>query len=192
MTDHPILYSGPMVNALLAGGKTQTRRTSKAWLKVKEGDRLWVREAWAEVGTMDPGYTVYRASYPDCLPPGLENVPETIEEAGYRWKPSIHMHRHRSRLTLIATADAREERLQDISEDDAKAEGAMFHDGRGVGHSGWRHDYTDVYDDARSSFARLWQSLYTKPGERWEDNPELVVLSFRVVRENIDQIEGQK
>jgi hypothetical protein len=86
------------------------------------GDLLWVREAWAEVGTVDPGYLTYRATYPQDLPPGLENVPSDIRQAGYRWSPSIHMPRWASRLTLRLT-DVRVERVRDIREGDAEAEG---------------------------------------------------------------------
>ncbi|MFL1495742.1 hypothetical protein ACI77E_30665, partial [Pseudomonas antarctica] len=56
----------------------------------KPGDRLWVRETWARVGNDDPGYLTFGATYPSCLPPGLENIPPASQ---IRWKPSIHMFR---------------------------------------------------------------------------------------------------
>jgi hypothetical protein len=71
------------------------------------GDRLWVREAWAYVDDEVDGRLEYRA---------------TCELAGVKWLPSIHMPRWASRITLEITA-VRVERLQDISEDGAKAEG---------------------------------------------------------------------
>jgi hypothetical protein len=83
----------------------------------------------------------------------------------------------------IEITDVRVQRLQDISEEDAKAEGAAWHDGRGIGHSGWRHDLRDVHDDCRSSFARLWDSLHDKPGARWADNPWVVAATFEVMLE---------
>ena len=86
------------------------------------------------------------------------------------------MPRWASRITLEVTG-VRVERLQQTSEEDARAEGAMFHDGRGIGHSGWRHDYADVHDDARSSFAAIWQSI--NGPKSWAVNPWVWVVSFR-------------
>lgn len=96
-----------------------------------------------------------------------------------RWRPSIHMPRWASRILLEITG-TRVERLQDISESDAKAEGAMYHDGRGIGHSGWRHDYKDVHADARSSFARLWQEI--NGDGSLTANPWVFVIEFRRVQ----------
>jgi hypothetical protein len=96
-----------------------------------------------------------------------------------KWKPSIHMPRWASRITLRIT-DIRVERLQDISEDDARAEGAMWHDGGTYWHSGWRHDYSDVHADAYSSFARLWNNI-NGPGA-WDANPWVWVVSFERVK----------
>lgn len=255
MTDHPILFSGPMVNALLEGRKTQTRRMAwrpcpkcggksgfcnycadvgkfpSPWLKVKAGDRLWVRETWAEehplavqegrfsiegrAGIPGPPGVTYRVIYrADGEPLQVwrksghpyftrEGPADDVDKAhptvtsnysrdgkAIYWTPSIHMPRRASRLTLIATADARVERLRDISNDGAEAEGVE----RGVIGGTWR-DYREPeapriewsVPDAQGSFHTLWESLHTKPGERWEYNPELVVLTFRVVRGNIDR-----
>ena len=55
--EHPILFSGPMVRAVLDGRKTQTRRLSKRWLKVKKGEGLWVRETWRPEYETDTGAT---------------------------------------------------------------------------------------------------------------------------------------
>ena len=157
-----ILFSGPMVRALLEGRKTQTRRSVKPqpvgevyhrddspgiWYIDGEtahanpdaqrdwrcpygvpGDTLWVRETWAalkftkdwETGYVDGWYadpkgtTVYRAT-------------GDWDQANFAWKPAIHMPRARSRLTLTLT-DVRVQRVQDISEEDAMAEGVTLDD----------------------------------------------------------------
>ena len=199
MKERPILFSAPMVRAILEGRKTMTRRVVKlrhgadvvvtngqVWKPARVdyagyvdcpygqvGDRLWVRESWKHIeggavydaagGIMDSNdpETIYRASRPNHSGP---------------WKPSIHMPRWASRILLEVTG-VRVEQLNEISEADAKAEGAMFHDGRGIGHSGWRHDYKDVHANARSSFARLWESI-NGPGS-WEANPFVWVIEFK-------------
>lgn len=224
MTDRPIIFSAPMVRALLDGRKTQTRRVlkpqpvensaglwvtdfgKKGWSQIDAesvedsfrfrnalpyapGDRLYVREAhafWADEesaraaqwleGSDDT--CIYRADY---------NAGSTCEYmGGERWRPSIHMPRWASRLTLSVT-DVRVQRLQDISDDDAKSEGAMFHDGRPTGHHGWRHDFSDVYPTAKHSFAALWNSI--NGPEAWLANPWVVAISFTVHRCNIAEWE---
>jgi hypothetical protein len=205
MADKPIIFFRPMVRALLDGRKTQTRRMLKhksidlgiapsanadhpTWIQfyhpkggpltcVKRpyapGDRLWLREAVTWVSAW--GWR-YRADNDD-----LTEKRESGEVG--KWRPSIHMPRSASRLTLTVT-DVRVQRLQEISEEDSQAEGAMFHDGGGLGHSGWRHDYCDVYVNARGSFAALWNSLH---GPRaWAENPWVVALTFTIHQGNID------
>lgn len=128
MTDRPIIFSGPMVKALLDGRKTQTRRLATSPLaRCTAGDRLYVREAHAFVGSNDPGLLVTRADYPACVPRRFENVPPETEVS---WRPSIHMPRWASRLTLIVDC-VRVQSLQDISRTDAIAEGfaALSKDG---------------------------------------------------------------
>jgi len=143
MKERPILFSAPMVRALRAGTKTQTRRVVKdrhidaappacffQWLRERcpygqTGDRLWVRETWQHsnfpLGPYDESCTVfYRADYMDD-PHGPDG--EKSPEGRYRnWEPSIHMFRSASRILLEVTA-VRVERLQDISAADAVAEG---------------------------------------------------------------------
>lgn len=162
MSDHPIIFSGPMVQALLAGRKTQTRRLASSPLaKAQPGDRLWVREAWAPHpgGVMKHG-AVYRAD------------PGAVPDAG-RWRPSIHMPRVASRLTLTVT-DVRVQRLQAMDNNDALHEGTP--DLRTI-ENGW---------DLRECFARLWNSLHGPAA--WTSNPEVVCLSFRCVARNIDEV----
>lgn len=141
MTDRQILFSAPMVRALLAGTKTQTRRLVKPqpWILAGEllcwkddaltqeemaqrcpygqpGDRLWVREAWKAHTTFDH------------LPP--RDIPHShvwyMADDGYkaesRYRQGMFMPRWASRITLEITA-VRVEKLQDISADDARAEG---------------------------------------------------------------------
>ena len=166
MREHPILFSDPMIQALLDGRKSVTRRMSKRWLKVKAGDRLWVRETWAPFGDRAVIFQATNIGYPVK-----------------RWKPSIHMPRWASRILLECDEDARVEQLQDITEEDAQCEGVeeVTHSD-GVGRC-WRtygSEFISHSATARDSFASLWMTLHTKPGEQWGDNPEVVrVGSFR-------------
>lgn len=187
MADRGIMFADDMVRALIAGRKTQTRRLATSPLaRAQIGERLWVRECHAYVGTTDPGYLIYRATYDDCCARhGFDAVPD---QSAVLWRPSLFMRRAASRLTLIVD-NVRRQRLQSISAADAMAEGI---ERRPDALGGWR-DYQNRYDcalTARESFASLWDSLHDKPGERWQDNPELVALSFIVVPHNIDLAGG--
>lgn len=215
MADLPILFSAPMVRAILreieqpGSGKTQTRRVlsnskpaslfngqwadsyvldpgNQSWrdseIRYAVGDQLWVREAWAPLEALthsDPGVTAlanrgfYRAD------------DGTVDGEISRWRSSIHMPRWASRITLIVT-EVRVERLQDITEADAKAEGVDCDS------DGWR-DYqmstTQCCTNARDSFRTLWDSLNgDRPGCAWSDNPWIAAYTFRPILGNIDQI----
>ncbi|WP_434058157.1 hypothetical protein [Enterobacter kobei] len=141
------------------------------------GDRIWVRETWAEAGAGAPDLKLYRANYPEHVPTHYENVPPADE---IRWTPSIHMPRRACRLTLEITG-VRVERLNGISETDAEAEGidmeALF-------------DAQDCYDciadhnmtgrpTATGAFKYLWESIYGE--ESWKSNPWVWVIEFKVV-----------
>jgi hypothetical protein len=171
MSERPILFSGPMVRALLEGRKTQTRRIVKGHPHVLPplnigcpygvpGDRLWVRETWHP---SDSGPELYAADY------------DSKERAGVEaWKPSIHMPRRASRITLEVT-DVRVERLQDITEDEARAEGC---DGKScpVGNlRAWSAS------QCRYQFAWLWDEIN---GSRaaWSDNPYVWAITFRRIQ----------
>ena len=193
MADRPIIFSGPMVRALLAGRKTMTRRLATSPLaRCKPGDRLWVRETFSYDGL-------------DCdrggiLPPWYwaDGNPE-----GGDWtkpRPSIHMPRWASRLTLIVTAN-RIERLNDISPADAMAEGAKRFDDIPI--SKYQSQYPTNADrwsmeepgdtgeclsSARTAFGAYWIKLHS--GDSWDANPEVVALTFRVERRNIDKLEA--
>jgi hypothetical protein len=156
MTDHPIIFSSPMVLALLAGRKTMTRRlawktepcpqsacpfeprrnhaypdktcescprhhksgAAEPWQRVQPGDRLWVREGWKP-------HSFYDAMKPRDMPNRKSSIsPTKIDSpSGSRGRPSIHMPRAFSRLTLIVTA-TKIERLQEISRRRRASEGA--------------------------------------------------------------------
>jgi len=193
MKSKPILFSAPMVSAILDGRKKMTRRLVKLPEKDgsgsnryvfsdkagkdrlidcpygRPGDRLIVRETWAAPHQYDH------------LPPRLIPHEARIHYAatehlgGLRGRPSIHMPHWCSRITLEVVS-VRVERLQDISEEDARDEGAHFHDGHGIGHSGWRHHNKDVYSDAISSFYGLWESINAGS---WNANPWVWVVEFK-------------
>lgn len=133
------------------------------------GDRLWVRETWAQPAALDPGPTVYRADYPACVPAGFENIPPVDE---ITWKPSIHMPRTACRLRLEITG-VRVEKLNDCSMADAIAEGAPP-----------SHPSIDVisrefgYEDfPRSWYAQLWDAI--NGAGAWAANPWVWVIEFR-------------
>ena len=128
------------------------------------GDRIWVRETWAEAGAGAPDLKLYRADYPEHLPTHYENVPPADD---IRWTPSIHMPRWASRLTLEITG-VRVERLRDLSEDDAKSEGITPPSGGVL--PGWEY---------RINFRDLWMSIYG--ADNWEANPWVWVIEFKVV-----------
>ncbi len=190
MTDRPIIFSAPMVRALLEGRKTQTRRMlnpqpggiksarilGSGWALAPEsnrcsvdwtppryapGDRLYVREA-CHVDGRDVNY---RADAPvGSEPPGP-------------WRPSIHMPRWASRLTLTVT-DVRVQRLQDISAYDVQAEGAC--------ELACVPPNDEDEAEAQAIFRDLWNSLHGPAA--WDANPWVVALTFTVQHGNIDQI----
>ena len=222
MTERPILFSGPMVRAILDGRKTHTRRVVKpqpskdinfivhahsgmflSYIKDKygqedelfcpygtPGDRLWVRETWCHKA--DDGAMVYNADgnldsscvhfaadgedvrcvdgdgFQDWNKDGTEKSP---------WKPSIHMPRWASRITLEITG-VRVERVQDIGEDDARAEGVTAAEGAIEGLSG--HFYLPCLPH-RMGFMRLWDSINAKRGHGWDLNSWVWVVEFRRV-----------
>jgi hypothetical protein len=167
MTDRPIIFSGPMVRALLDGRKTQTRRLATSPLRRCEvGDRLYVREAWALISVCthnDPNTLamVDRGFY------RCDN--STVEGEIERWTPSIHMPRWASRLTLTVTG-VRLQRLQEISEVDAVAEGIQrsLLTGRFVPGN---CDYPEW------AFHELWNQVYGAGA--WEVNPWVWCATFK-------------
>lgn len=206
MTTRPILFSAPMVRALLDGRKTMTRRLAGG--RIRPGDLLWVRETWTlHERFSDLGVVVYAASIDGPWSEAHQQVPAklctgTVPQPFQKgWRPSIHMPRWASRITLEVTA-TRIERLQDISEGDAMAEGIQLkvnQDGLALVDVGSKHSPLHYIDpklrgmgDAaieaawtfRCHFAALWDDLHGP--DSWAANPDVAVIGFKVHRTNID------
>lgn len=173
MKERPILFSGAMVRAILSGVKTQTRRVAKmlpldgACPYGKPGDHLWVRETHAP---MIGGGWVYAADY----------TPERLRQKDGKgfWKPSIFMKRAACRITLEIVS-VRVERLQDISEADAIAEGVdLFqraHEPRV--YRDYSHKKLHYGLSAVGSYRTLWESI--NGPESWALNPWVWVVEFK-------------
>jgi hypothetical protein len=192
----PILFSTPMVQAILEGRKTMTRRVVKnqdgihprwntiGWLgwddghgyKMRQsydvGDVLWVRETWRE-------YCVRRQSDSKnhyCY--------KADHERGYvcfngscdlRWRPSIFMPKEAARIFLRVT-DVRVERVQDILCGDMQREGCIPKKVTGGQWQQWQHDY----------WIPLWDSINAKRGYGWDTNPWVFVYSFERIDKPVD------
>lgn len=232
MKERPILFSGPMVRAILEGRKTQTRRVIKPqpvpfiqytpdihpttrtapyidaycgerktaknprgmsrdwyWWTAdnrlgehvarcpygQPGDRLWVRETFADL--RGAGFDRAFAYLADSSKKGYEDEESKRcrLDYGVKWKPSIHMPRIASRITLEITG-VRVERLQDITEEDARAEGIT--DG-GCTECG-NHEpcgCANPSPDARDAFCFLWGEI--NGAESWAANPWVWVIEFK-------------
>lgn len=239
MTDRPILFSAPMVLALLGGRKTQTRRLLRMrghksfsqfgpsdtkgydwhfrdshlrWHDLRHsellarlpwavGDRLWVRETWAchwatddqAPAAIDPKAWSARYLADGFIRPAFSDGSEALADQFRKTRVSIHMPRWASRVTLTVT-DVRVQRLQEISEEDAQAEGVE----REIFPPAWPTMYERAYwkgyenhkaahrDTAVGSFSSLWTSIHG-PGA-WDANPEVVAISFRCEHRNIDAV----
>ena len=216
MKERPILFSAPMVRAILDGNKTQTRRSvkfndrlnrydsdgfhrvtdetieKKPWSEnaVRQiigcpygqpGDRLWVREAFEDCCSALHSCVLYRADGDD---------------PGTKWTPSIHMPRWASRITLEVTG-VRAERLQDISEVDAMAEGITRLTEplpprrwsgpnrftlKGMGSGACAGSVSLNAPAAEDLYRRLWESI-NGPGS-WDLNPWVWVVEFKRLPED--------
>lgn len=186
--ERPILYSTPMVQALLDDSKTMTRRIVKGaalqWLNEgftpeyiadegnssicpygKIGDVLWVRETWRSI-EQDFGAPRYEYKATEKI-----NINE-------KWRPSIFMPKSACRIRLEIT-DIRVERLQDISEEDAKNEGAyrgILRDGPNT-EKGQFHLEFNVHGYYKTGFEFIWKVINGK--ESWNANPWVWVISFK-------------
>ena len=202
MKERPILFSAPMVRAILEGKKTVTRRVIKRqppselndgrwypdrynggpqwcwWGKPgtdvagkvahhigqacpygQPGDRLWVRETWAD---WEQG-TCYRAdgTWSDGRQTGHPDVPSEIDRLKL-WKPSIHMKRVDSRINLEITSIV-PQRLQEMMHKDALAEGVSY-------------DVSKPDGSPMNRFIQLWDSINGKGA--WLANPWVWAVSF--------------
>ena len=203
----PILFSTPMVQAILKGRKTMTRRKIKLykadeyplrqtsqWMQEnntcpygKVGDVLWVRETFC-LNVFENNPYLYKADDNDG------------ENDYLRWKPSLFMPKAACRIFLVIT-DIRVERLQHISKEDAKKEGIEFTIAdkekfrcRATGMKLYR-DYErkdnsltnypcNGFENAIVSFETLWQSINGK--ESWEANPWVWVIVFERIEKPAD------
>ena len=225
--ERPILFSAPMVRALLDGRKTVTRRACKpqpsvsahttsadgspmtSWWETgkdivrcpygQPGDRLWVRETFALLGNEDgvcvdwadnvikgdeqDAARIYRAS---CPPGdyGLAQIPAKAEwkpdteamEYDGAWRPSIHMPRWASRILLEVTG-VRVERLQDISGEQALAEGIYSNPDANGMYTPDGDYHTSKQDGPVRAFAALWEKI--NGDNAWNANPWVWVVKFK-------------
>ncbi len=215
MTEHPLIYSAPMVNATLAGRKKVTRRMSGLskinqspdsyelfgllssardstdcglWAFGGEGvpnqvircpygivgDTLWVREKWTGTwlgnGNMHLAYAA-DGGESEIRPPSEYVLPKAAAKPS-NWVTPLFMPRWASRITLEITG-VRVERLQEITEADAIAEGIRFHESSKVWGDGL------CYSTAKEAFEHLWGSI--NGAESWVVNPFVWVVEFRKV-----------
>lgn len=159
-------------------------RAPANWRKVRPGDRLWVRE---KIHVRPIASAMHAYSYADEEDPNMlggwkkvrllphDHKVKRPERAV--WRPSIHMPREFSRLTLIVTS-TKVERLQDISEDDAQAEGVE----RAIAGNG----PSGVITTYRTGFVYTWGVLHGT--DSWLTNPKVVALTFTVHKQNIDTL----
>ena len=220
MKERPIIFSAPMVRAILSGTKTQTRRLWKLprgcdwyaemggeregwfvdhgapwWLHATEcrcpygvpGDRLWVREAFSGPHSVD-------GLPPSEWNPCAWNCPiwywadgNPIQGDWTRPRPSIHMPRWASRILLEVTG-VRVERIQDISEADAQAEGIVSRRiGTGDARTGCRDAFGLACDDSVwasstiQAYGALWESI--NGPDSWSANPWVWVVEFKRMQE---------
>ena len=138
----------------------------------QQGDILYVRETWHKyTKRVGKGESCHLAEFY-----GYKASIANSEDAEEPWKPSIHMPKEAARIWLKVT-DVRVERLQDIAEDGAKAEGAI--DNRGFIHS-TENEYGSMHT-AREHFAEIWKSTIKKSDlDRygWDANPWVWVIEF--------------
>lgn len=139
------------------------------------GDLIYVRETWADAGANAPELTLYKANYPEHVPAHYENVPSLSE---IQWKPSIHMPRWASRLTLKVT-DVSIERVQDITEEQAIKEGLFKHPQLPAWQSPVGYHTSPIY-----AYEELWDAIYNN----WDQNPYVWVIEFEVIHKNIDDV----
>ncbi len=184
MIERPIIFNSESVRAILDGQKTMTRRVVKFTKKIpadmmndqaefyclygKYGDRLWVKEALrSEYTTVDddtPGGELAIYMVDDAV------VSRDGKPAAYEWErsvlPAIFMPLWASRITLEIVS-VKVERLQEISKEDAIAEGLKPY--------GWGHDDGTI----QRCFAEKWDAINARRGYSWVTNPWVWVIEFK-------------
>lgn len=207
----PILFSTPMVQAILAGSKTQTRRIvqpqphedlrtrtaseekPKLMLvfeegsKIKAGDALYVRETWCELPVSPGGHARLNRVYYYKADGDIR--PDKWRDRS-KWRSPRYMPRAAARIFLRVT-DVRAERIQDISEEDAKAEGCEAPEPGQHWHHGME---LEPIFTARDDYGWLWDDLNAKRGPKgdrarysWERNPWVWVYTFeRITKEEAE------
>lgn len=200
MAIKPILFNAEMVRAIMDGRKSCTRRLVKflsgenprwtGYIKdglmlyngknepcirkapYQPGDVLYVRETWHKyIKRVGEGKSCHLAEFY-----GYKASIANSEDADEPWKPSIHMPKEAARIWLKVT-NVRLERLQDITEDGAEAEGAI--DNRGFIHSP-ENEYDRIYT-AREHFIEIWDRTIKKSDldiYGWDANPWVWVIEF--------------
>lgn len=196
MREHPIIFSTEMIRAYLDGRKTQTRRVIKfrpepnhieeftqTWLARcpygQVGDVLWCKETWAT-------HKVYDDLKPSDIPEGsvvyYKASEITLRDASYvvgKWRTPRFMPRWASRITQTIIGLS-VERLQEITEEDAKAEGV---NPKYVG--GITTLKQQEYYQYKLAYIDLWDALNTKRGFSWERNPYVYVITFPQYSEEV-------
>lgn len=189
MKEHPIIFNGEMVRAILAGKKTQTRRPIKPqplpgiqFSHIADGKAYWYQQLPGDCSMNSinrcpfgkPGDQLWvRETF---IPTGDGTTAwykADAEEWGRyipRWTPSIHMPRWACRIVLEVT-NIRVELVQSISEADAKAEGCDNKGTEAAKFCGW-------YEVPRRAFWRIWEKVYPKS---WEKNEWVWVVEFKKV-----------
>ena len=204
MKEHPILFSAPMVRAILARQKTQTRRVVKPEPQMVthdrktttwEGDPGVLLDLLEQTGRKcrygkpgdrlwvretfqrfsDDGEIMYRAD-PASLRAMNELKYDECQEA--RWRPSIHMPRWASRI-LLEVVSVRVERLNDISESDCWAEGIeeVIHLFDGPSQAEMANRLGLCLEDAKPLYAQLWE--FINGAGSWDENPWVWVVEFK-------------
>ncbi|HDW2538346.1 TPA: hypothetical protein RLU55_003857 [Escherichia coli] len=187
MKERGMIFNDEMVRAILGGDKTQTRRIveekfygravaaeslAKHCPYGQPGDRIWVRETYRVHGkATDVATRVYRASVRNSWTEQTHRVPVDVcnKPVSEKWTPSIHMPRWASRILLEIT-DVRVERLHDMSEADAKAEGA----------TPATYKITPPEAVYRVGFGDIWRSIYGQ--DNWLSNPWVWVIEFKRIQ----------
>jgi hypothetical protein len=194
--EHGIPFGAPMVRAILGGYKLATRRLDEKWLKVKKGDLLWVRESWTiiekygnpQTQTLTIYYPADGGTKSFHYLSGSSYQKYVSKRIGKTFVSS-YLPRIFSRIILEATADARLQRLQDMSDEDVFMEGppgmiagryqcAMCNGrGRNITYPKKCPGCGGTGDNPKKYFRDFWESLYGAGS--WDGNTELVVIEFK-------------